>query len=283
MPRGISLHIGLNEVDPQHYAGWVGELSACEADAEDMKALAEAQGFDGTLLLTADATKAAVRRAMRKAATALRAGDIFFLTYSGHGGQLPDKNGDEDDDTDETWCLFDGELVDDLLHDAFGKFRKGVRILVLSDSCHSGSVTREQLDAITEAQAKARRYDPTTGAVVGPRFRGMPLDVARKTYLQNRAAYDEELAEADPKAKEKVQATVRLISGCRDDQLSSDGTFNGLFTGKLKRVWADGAFQGNYAAFHEAIVKRMPAVQTPQHFVYGAPSPAFDAERPFQI
>ena len=33
--KGVSLHVGLNKVDPQHYAGWSGPLNACEADAED--------------------------------------------------------------------------------------------------------------------------------------------------------------------------------------------------------------------------------------------------------
>ena len=32
--RGISLHIGLNAVDPAQYEGWDGALTACEFDAE---------------------------------------------------------------------------------------------------------------------------------------------------------------------------------------------------------------------------------------------------------
>ena len=35
--------------------------------------------------------------AISAAAETLTAGDIFFLTYSGHGGQVPDANSDEDD------------------------------------------------------------------------------------------------------------------------------------------------------------------------------------------
>ena len=42
MARGIALTIGLNSVDPKHYAGWSGELNACEADAEDMASIATA-------------------------------------------------------------------------------------------------------------------------------------------------------------------------------------------------------------------------------------------------
>jgi len=40
MPKGISLHIGLNAVDPKHYQGWDGVLQACELDAKDMAAIA---------------------------------------------------------------------------------------------------------------------------------------------------------------------------------------------------------------------------------------------------
>ena len=60
MARGISLHVGLNEVDPVHYGGWVGTLNACEADAEDMQELAVERGFEAALLLTATATRQAV-------------------------------------------------------------------------------------------------------------------------------------------------------------------------------------------------------------------------------
>lgn len=40
MPQGISVCIGLNSVDPNHYQGWRGSLVACEADADDMAAIA---------------------------------------------------------------------------------------------------------------------------------------------------------------------------------------------------------------------------------------------------
>src|SRR4030042_1257499 len=102
MPTGIGLTIGLNTVDPKHYQGWDGQLTACEADAKDMADIAESKGFKVTTLLTKDATRGAVLNAISKAANALKSGDIFVLTYSGHGGQLPDLNGDEPDGLDET-------------------------------------------------------------------------------------------------------------------------------------------------------------------------------------
>ena len=142
MAKGLALSIGLNSVDPRHYGGWAGELNACEADAAEMSALAKSQGFRPTVLLTRRATRARVQAELGKAARQLAAGDIFMLSYSGHGGQLPDLNRDEPDAQDETWCLFDGELVDDELHALLGKFAAGVRVLVFSDSCHSGTAVR---------------------------------------------------------------------------------------------------------------------------------------------
>ena len=52
---------------------------------------------------------------------------------------MPDASADEPDRTDETWVLFDRQLVDDELYEMWPQFVPGVRILVLSDSCHSGT------------------------------------------------------------------------------------------------------------------------------------------------
>src|SRR3954453_23956431 len=96
MSQGISVHVGLNSVDPNQYEGWDGQLTACEADAKDMAALAKKQGFKSSaLLLTNDATAKGVSDTILGAAKTLKAGDLFFLSYSGHGGQVKDTNQDE--------------------------------------------------------------------------------------------------------------------------------------------------------------------------------------------
>ena len=91
--KAMSLHIGLNAVDPKHYAGWSGPLAACEFDANDMAAIAAAKKMTVKVLLTKSATRKEVLAAMRTAATRLVADDLYFLTYSGHGGQITDKIG----------------------------------------------------------------------------------------------------------------------------------------------------------------------------------------------
>jgi hypothetical protein len=269
MVRGLSLHLGLNSVDPGHYAGWNGRLTACEYDARDMEALARSQGFTTTILLTRAATVRRLFAGIRKAAGKLRRGDIFLLTYSGHGGQVPDRNGDERGDAmDETWILFDRELVDDELYALWSEFRPGVRIVVLSDSCHSGTVTR-------------MRFYRSAG--VGTGVRVIPPDVQAATYRRHRRLYDA-LQRRYPSGRQAaIGASILLLSGCQDNQLSADGDRNGLFTGTLRSVWQDGAFRGSYRTLHRAVLRKMPPSQSPNLFLAGFPDPRFETERPFSI
>ncbi len=270
MAKGISLHIGLNRVDPKHYQGWDGALNACIADARDMRALAKKRRFTGnTLLFDNQATAAAVTAAIQDAAKRLSKGDIFLLTYSGHGGQVRDTNGDETDNDrmDETWVLFDRQLVDDELYGLWSKFKAGVRILVLSDSCHSGTVTRD-IPAFRGAGSKPR---------------AMPRAVGAKTENANRALYRAIQKRTRGAEKTRVAASVLLIAGCMDNQTSMDGEKNGAFTGTLKKVWNGGRFKGNHRKLRDKIVSLMPSTQTPNYYFIGTANAAFEAKKPFTI
>ena len=281
MARGISLHIGLNKVDPDQYGGWDGTLNACESDANDMKAIADSRGFESNILLTSDASAEAVLAGIDRAAGELDSGDMFLVTYSGHGGQVPDRDDEgETDGSDETWVAYDREIVDDELYARWAKFKPGVRILVLSDSCHSGTVTR-RIDAdVPNPVATQESADSHS-----PRYRAMPRDVMIATYRAHADLYDE-IQEKCPHVDEgDVGATVLLISGCRDDQLSLDGFSNGLFTENLLAVWDDGKWNdgGGYQQFHEAIRSRMPNEQQPNYSRVGAEHEAFEEEGPFTV
>jgi hypothetical protein len=141
MASGYSLHIGLNELNQFSYRG-ISPLAACVNDANDYYALAEKVGFEAATLCDDCATYGKVVNAIADKASRLEAGDIFWITYSGHGSQVPDTNGDEADGLDETWCLYDRQIVDDKLFDLWSRFKEGVRIVIFSDSCHSGTIAR---------------------------------------------------------------------------------------------------------------------------------------------
>lgn len=341
MAQGTSLHIGLNTVSPAAYRNPT-PLSGCVNDANDMRQIALSRGFQTHGLTDEGATAAAVIDLLSMSARRMRAGDLMFVTYSGHGGSVLDESGDEADGKDETWCLYDRMLFDDELATIWAQFARGVRIVVLSDSCHSGTVLRQirlpapdglappaarvilppparmlraASPATLGAAPDARASDPRASdpRVTGPRTlrlrataqpalieaaaRSIRTRAAQRRIVPRAMAPAATLAalESDPDTYTTIRALTRaardmtieasvlLISGCRDDQLSADGDRNGLFTETLREVWADGAFRGDYRSFHRAILDRMPEDQSPELMTLGRDDPAFLAEMPFTI
>lgn len=277
MAKGISIHIGINRVDASQYGGWSGDLVACEYDAKDMEKICKANGFETRSFMTAKATSKAVTAALKDAAGKLSKGDSLVLTYSGHGGQVPDANNDEADRKDETWVLYDRQLVDDELYSLWAAFQPGVKIAVFSDSCHSGSVTRNVLRSVKpEVLTGVIDTEPDEHCM-----RAMPEDVVPKAYEANKDVYDDVQKSLPSGDKVRVGASVLLVSGCQDNQTSADGKRNGLFTQTLLKVWDDGKFRGGYRTLAKKILSQMPPWQSPNYYLVGAVDRAFERQRPF--
>lgn len=265
-PVGRSLHVGLNRVDPAHYNQWSGVLNACEADARAMARLLQGLNYETTTLTTSNALRDVVLQELNRLATLSKPGDIAVFTNSSHGGQIVDLNGDEVDGADETICMFSGEIVDDELYAIWAKFEPGVRVLMISDSCHSGTVSRVVGD-LSPAAAKG--------------VKAMPPEVAVATYENNRSFYDPILS-AKPKAARDVKANVLLMGGCQDSQLSMDGAWNGAFTAALLATWNGGLWQKSYTSFRKYIARRMDPSQVPSLYAIN-PCATFTNQRPFTI
>jgi hypothetical protein len=280
MAQGQSIHIGLNNVDPNQYSGWNGQLNGCINDASAMKKIADAAGFSSQLMTNAQATFANVVQAISNAAKALGSGDTLLITYSGHGGQVPDANAmPGDDGVDETWVLYDKMILDDQLNCLWSQFKPGVRVFVISDSCHSGTILRDMVLAQIRSAMRA-------GPVLD---RAIPRDIQAKHYTRFRDDYTASQYLTGDEHSIVVNASVLLISGCQDNQTSADGDpqssypLNGLFTGALLTVWGDGSFQGSYKQFHQAILDKMPPQQTSNYFKVGVDNPDWEAQRPFTV
>ena len=104
---------------------------------------------------------------------ATRRGDRVVIYYSGHGSQVDDESGDERDGKDETFVPTDygrnGERAEDMLLDdelATALNRLGDRqVLLIADSCHSGTVTKSlQVDALN-AKARYLPFRTTTKGI----------------------------------------------------------------------------------------------------------------------
>jgi hypothetical protein len=190
------------------------------------------------------------------------------VTYAGHGAQVEDIDGDEEERRDETWCVYDRMILDDELYDLWGVVPSGAVVLVVSDSCHSGTVAR-MVTHLRDLPAAPRQLSP---------------QVARSTVDRHRALYRALRAASPGLERPELAAALILLSGCQDHQLSSDGARTGLFTEKLLQTWNEGHFAGSYTDFVSAVRQSMPfpTIQTPGLDSNAAAAPRL-AERPFSV
>lgn len=294
MPKGISLHIGLNHVDANAYGGWDGALASSIHDAHEMAMLAAVEGYRTQLLTDRQATASALLTAIRTAGGKLRPGDVFLLTFAGHGGQLADAPSDEDlpRGYDETWVCWDRQLLDEEVYAALASFARDVRVVVVADSSHSGTATRSAL-------APSPPVRTPDGA---RRARIIPAAVCNADQLRRRALYQRlrrssraeiRRAMARSRALTRRQSGLRkptnclsaravLLTACQDNEVAYDGPGNGAFTAALLAVWASGRFDGTYREFVSAIRARLCA-QTPGYLSAGRGVGGWEASRPFTI
>jgi hypothetical protein len=279
MAKGMSLHIGVNEVDPNQYNGFKDSLDGCDNDAVVMAGIARLRGFDVAAPLCESAAKAqTVIDGIKAAAAALNTGDIFMLTFAGHGSQIPTFEQPPHEANDQTWALYDRFLVDNELYALWTTFKAGVRIVVVSDSCHSGTV-------ISLPSAFVRDGGCATTSSSSRKARLIPLDIAKEVYESHQDMYDAIEKAAAAVRDQPVSASVLLLSACGDDELAQDDSPDGLFTACINQVWNGGKFPSDYDHFYEAVYKEVNAANQNQHPGWFAimPSAAFFQSKVFSI
>lgn len=99
-------------------------------------------------------TRANILREFDRLTERIQPDDQVVLLLAGHGSQLPDTDGDEDDGLDEVFLPEDtprganignGErgITDDAIASYLNRWRqKGAHVLFLADTCHSGTMSR---------------------------------------------------------------------------------------------------------------------------------------------
>jgi hypothetical protein len=239
MAKGISLHIGLNGINPIHY-GTEGRLTGAIYDAEYMFTLAKNAGFQRTQLCCKpeNATCNVIVKAIQMASEDLYKGDTFFISYSGHGGRLPNMNDDiEIGGEDQTWCLYDRQLPDDELRTYWKKFREGVKILVITDSCFSGSIVKGRTVNMGRSIGTQEFYTKKV----------LESSTIDKIYQNNKAQYDAILKQEYVKESD-IKAGILLISSSKDSELSYDTRYNGVFTKAFRK-----AFENNHHESYQTL------------------------------
>lgn len=244
MSKALSLLVGLKKVNSLYYAGWDGTDGCwgCELDVDNMERILQPLGYNNMILKTQQATANNILNALTYATTLLESGDIFVFYYAGHGGQQPDVNGDELDGQDETLVAYDREIIDDDLNKIWEKMKAGVRIVMVSDSCNSG----------TNYRLRATFSTPTPF---------VPLPETRSPDL--------------------MRAQMIHFGGTRDGFPSVGYNGGGAFTYALVEAWQNGNFDGNYPQFYQRITELIDADQHPQYNEYGPVTDDFRNQVPF--
>jgi hypothetical protein len=229
MKRAIC--IGIN-----NYPGTSNDLQGCVNDARDWSALLNGFGFGTSLMLDSQATRQNIKAALGDLVTSAGEGDVVVFTYSGHGTQVIDFSGDEGNAYDEALSVYDGTIVDDDLRTIISGIDPKATLIVISDSCFSGSVTR-----LTPENVKPR-FMPA-GNVSGER-------VVRQRFLLPEANMPE-----------------ILVSGCSDSEFSYDAEIDGRYNGAMSAMALKVIKQNpkaTYSEFHAALRKLLPSSEYPQ-------------------
>lgn len=244
----FALCIGIN-----NYPGTGMDLAGCVNDANDWAALLASRGFQVDTLLDAQATKAGMVAGFRRVIGAAAGGDVVVITFSGHGTYEFDTDGDEDDGLDEALCPYDVQtsdavLTDDEIHALLKARKDGVKLVLVSDSCHSGTVNR----AIVRGDGAARpRFMPPENWMATRRLAARLAGRPRRAQASHvgKSAF----------AGDDSDAGEVLLAGCEEGEnhFSYDanvaGRANGAFTYYALKTLKTLPDTATYADWHAAI------------------------------
>lgn len=196
-PSKKSLSIGIN------YLGQSCKLNGCINDAMALTDLLKKNNYETYLLtdLTPEKpTRSNILKHLQNLLENSNAGDMLFLSFSGHGSFTKDMDGNELTGNDQMMMPIDLKpIIDDELNNMINKYLKqNVTLIALFDCCYSGTI----LDL---------KYNY--------------MDSLIKDHLT-----------INSKEKETV-GNVIMISGCNDMQTSADAFIDNKFQGAMTWVF----------------------------------------------
>lgn len=248
-----ALVIGINDYGPNN------SLAGCLNDVNDWAKVFKIREFDEiNIIIDKQATGNAILSAVDRLIGLSKKGDTLVIQYSGHGSFIRDENNDEDDSVDECLCPYDimdnGPIVDDQIYELSQQIKPGVRALMISDSCHSGTV----------AKFAPIMTPPSTKNVNSPQrtIRFMPPS----NFLSKKEI--SKLSDNKKYSPISRGGYLLLMAGCQDWEYSYDAYFNGRPNGAFSFVAIESlskiSTKATYIQWINAIRKMLPSRQYPQ-------------------
>lgn len=219
-----ALLIGIN------YTGMEHELHGCINDVSTMyNYLTNKFGYNPLNVrmlidqeLKTPPTKEIIQLDIKWLVSDLYREDELVFYYSGHGGQIPDKNNDEPDALDECIIPLDyktnGVITDDwMFENLISKIPNGCKLTIFTDCCHAESI----LDLPV-----VYRYDTVPN---------IPNKISK---IYNPSEWS---AKFNKNLNKRPVTNGRVIhfAGCLDSQTSADATFNGNHQGAFSKCLID--------------------------------------------
>lgn len=210
-PKVHAVHFGVNHYDssPNGYGRKIQPLQSCNLDALAMQRLFNDVGMT---FIDEQATRERFVSEISKLASVSKAGDYVIITQSSHGTFYKDESLDEIDGRDEGTCTYNAIIWDDNIKHLISKFKKGVNVLSIWDTCHSGTATRSFFDDYSNEFLK--------------KDAGFSQDELKSFWSKK----DVQGFDGD------IKCNYLHIGASQDSEYSLDGAKNGNFTGTLLSV-----------------------------------------------
>lgn len=240
-------------------------LKGCVNDVTQMKQLLEqkyaTKGADVRVITDRDATRAAILAGIRWLAEGTDKGGTRLFHYSGHGTRAGDRNKDEIDGFDE--CLVpqdqwtSGLLTDDQLAKEYKRFGAKSHVVLLMDSCNSGTVQRAPGEDIRFRFLKPSAGQRRVAKAAAKEYRKKLVDdLTREVHsrgLKGKEAKDLVSKLVSDKLDDllrrrfgvqTVEGNIVLIAGSQADGTSADAKFGSTYNGALTHFLLQGLKKG---------------------------------------
>lgn len=207
-------------------------LSGCVPDACNLQEAYTYLGYcrelDARLLTNALATVSAVRTALTNLAEKAVAGDVVFYYQSGHGAQIGGSASRQ-----MALVEYDGHYYDEDVACDLGLFAKGVRVIVVADTCHSGGLFKS-VSSVPSFDFARRVHD-----LMKTRREGQSAGVLRTRPTSGT------LTRAVPDETRITPEEIGWIAAADYDESSYDSSKGGVFTLEFLDGWTNGGADYN--------------------------------------
>lgn len=267
-PTKWALCIGID-----HYPMFKGrDLRGCANDARQIAGLlTERFGFPARqirTLLNEQATKEAILGSLDDLVQQAGKDDVVVVHYSGHGSQMTDREGDEEDGMDETILPCDTgrdphpnrDITDDEIYAWLLKITEATPyVTLIFDCCHSGTIVRDGPDA---------ELEPVGVRWVEPDER--PIEELPPSPFEDGFPWPRDIG---PSGWLPVGERFTLLAGCSSRERSYEIQFrgqenlgsNGAFTHYLLDALRNAPKDVTYRDVFESVAPKVTAYRKEQH------------------